>query len=180
MCFIRHGGCKIRHRMWCSVRLDASLHETVGIPDAQRLELEARRVCVRAQYFVAAGGPRHCGAYSEGDDGGVVAQIEVPCRMLQLHCEDEGYVAYAPPGFKADVQVLPSLSCWKPAAASASVHVLTTVKGQVAALMNSRKLSAKARAAGATRAAMGYVAGVCTEAATGMFLQAERIQRNAE
>ena len=72
--------------------------------------------------------------------------------MLQLHCEDEGYVAYAPPGFKADVQVLPSLSCWKPAAASASVHVLTTVKGHVAALMKSMNLSAKERAAGATRA----------------------------
>jgi hypothetical protein len=61
---------------------------------------------------------------------------------------------YAPPGFRAEVHVAPSLKCWKPAAAKASVHVLTTVKGQVAELINSRKLSAKERAAGATRAAM--------------------------
>lgn len=83
--------------------------------------------------------------------------------MLQLHCEDEGSVAYAPPGFKADVQVVPSFSCWKPAAASASVHVFTTVKGHVAALMKSINLSAKERAAGATRA-MGLknLVGGCT------------------
>jgi hypothetical protein len=157
------------------VRLNARLDKAVRVPDAHGLQLQAGGVGVSAEDLVATGRPRDAGAHSERDDGGVVAQVEVTAGRVTVcgvvGCSDwgggwgggGGGLAHAPPGFRAEVQVLPSLSCWKPAADSASVHVLTTVNGQVAELMNSRNLSANARAAGATRDAIGGFGSWLTE-----------------